>query len=533
MKAKVHLSKAVLQDMKEKHIDIELTKEILNNYNSGKYDSVTPIIAEKIPEIDGDRIIDVREEIEWSINREEAEKNIQDLGLELDLVPYGKQKGDDILFRSQGLGQIGVQLFPLTSYGILNGGSATSYIDGKKNKSFSEELFRICSEEFNTMTELSKGKAKGITPAFTQPDGTPGPSFIELKMRSLLIQALEYKEKYGIQHTEKKKAPVYPFFQMTSVHNNDQIAETYRTYRESPLLKPLMRETGIDITQAETGVQPLIAAFTHSDEGETKFIFTRAHGKENSVLPLPGGHGQNFSVLKEIYLDLYRQGKRFVYLGNVDNLGNTVSPKALALLALSGKQAGFDFSFRTPVDVKGGILVVDQNGRLNCADIGPAISKEEVFKAESSGKGILFNCATGLFNLKYLTTHIDRIIEELPMRISDQNKDAGKYSQAEQVTWEVLGILDDFLVFGVDKYKRFLAAKLLLESLMTSGIGIEDPEYPTSENPAEDLRSTAEKLHHGLQETLTTVYGMKREKGKWIPKTAAELRTSWGRTSWE
>lgn len=524
MKAKVHLSEAVLKDMKGKHIHVELTKEILNNYNSGKYDSVTPIVAEKIPEIDGDRIIDVRDEIEWSIKKGEAEKNLRSLGVEVDAKDYGELKGDDIHFTSRGLREIGVFLFPLTSYGILNGGSATSYIDSKKNKSFSEELFRICSEEFRTMAELSKGKAKGITPAFTHPDGTPGPSFIELKMRSLLIQALEYQLKRGDQASETKEPPVYPLFQMTSVYNNAQIAETYRTYRESPLLKPLMEEIKIDITQAETGIQPLIAAFTHSDEGETKFIFTRAYGKENTVLPLPGGHGQNFSVLKEIYQDLYRRGKRFVYLGNVDNLGNTVSPEALALLALSGKQAGFEFSFRTPVDVKGGILVVDQKGRLNCADIGPAISKEEVFKAESAGKGILFNCATGLFNLEYLTTHIDRIIEELPMRISDQNKDAGKYSQAEQVTWEVLGILDDFLVFGVDKYKRFLAAKLLLEGLMTSGIGLEDSEYPSSKNPSEDLRGTAEKLHKGLEDNLNSVYGMKRENGKWVPKSIEELK---------
>ena len=29
------------------------------------------------------------------------------------------------------------------------------------------------------------------------------------------------------------------------------------------------------------------------------------------------------------------------------------------------------------------------------------------------------------------------------MRFSDQNKDAGHYSQAEQVTWEVIALMED------------------------------------------------------------------------------------------
>ena len=55
-------------------------------------------------------------------------------------------------------------------------------------------------------------------------------------------------------------------------------------------------------------------------------------------------------------------------------------------MALSGREAGFEFSFKTPVDIKGGILIRDTRGRLNCGDIGPAISKEQVARAENAGK---------------------------------------------------------------------------------------------------------------------------------------------------
>jgi hypothetical protein len=161
---------------------------------------------------------------------------------------------------------------------------------------------------------------------------------------------------------------------------------------------------------------------------------------------------------------------------------------------------------------------------MNAADLGVAVGKDEVAEAERKGKKILFNCATGLFNLEYLVGALDHIIENLPMRFSDQDKDAGKYSQAEQVTWEIIGMLDYFVVFGVDKYDRFLAAKMLLDTLMTSGVKLDDPAYPTDEDPAADLRGTAKKLHAGLERKLTTVYGMRREGEQWVPKTVDELR---------
>ncbi len=91
-----------------------------------------------------------------------------------------------------------------------------------------------------------------------------------------------------------------------------------------------------------------------------------------------GGHGQNFSVLKNTYRKLLEAGKKFVYLGNVDNIGFNIDLAEIALMALTGSSAGFDFSLKTPVDVKGGILVEDESGKLNCGDIGAAVSKQHV-----------------------------------------------------------------------------------------------------------------------------------------------------------
>ncbi len=301
---------------------------------------------------------------------------------------------------------------------------------------------------------------------------------------------------------------------MTSYYNNDSIKEIYKLYENSPFLKDLIKSKNINICNVKTGIQPLLSAFTHSSKGKKKTLFL---DKTEALLPMPGGHGQCFITLKKIFIDMYKDGIRFISIGNVDNIGYTPDTVSLALLALSGKQAAFDFSYKTPVDIKGGILITDENNKLNCADIGVAIPAKTVTEAETMGKSILFNCATGLFNLEYLVNNIDEIISTLPMRISDQDKDAGLYSQAEQVTWEVISLLDDILIYAIDKYDRFLAAKTIMENLMTSGINLDDSLYPTSEDESKDLKGIAEKLHKGLEKKLKTIYGLELINGQWRP----------------
>ncbi len=111
---------------------------------------------------------------------------------------------------------------------------------------------------------------------------------------------------------------------------------------------------------------------------------------------MPAGHGQNFKILKDIYLQLYESGKRFVYIGNVDNMGYTINFKALAIMALTNCSSGFEFSFKSKTDFKGGVLAVNSENRLTCVDIGGGISSEIIQEFENKGNKLLFNCATGL-----------------------------------------------------------------------------------------------------------------------------------------
>ncbi|MEE8440727.1 MAG: UTP--glucose-1-phosphate uridylyltransferase, partial [Spirochaetia bacterium] len=440
------LSMEARREMESRNIDVELSLGILSRFNRGDFDHFEPIRVQDIPSVDGTTVVDFTAEPSLEVPESVAKDRLADLipdpllnriGTEL-----GKNRGGMLVFSRADLDSIGLMLMPRVAYGVLNGGSATSYADGKKNTAFSAGLVGLLQDQFDAMAEISHGHAKGLTPAFVQPDGGFGPSFLQLKMRGLLTLAMRSQvlfERLSPDSVGELPEPLLPFFEMTSIHTNEELRASYVEYRSDGVLADLIALTGLDPTNPVGAVQPMIAAYTHSSEGRPKRIFTRAYGQEHETLPLPGGHGQNFSVLAEVYRTLRSRGKRFVYLGNVDNLGYLPDPVEAAYLALSGKQAGFDFAFKTPVDVKGGILVRDQHGHLSCADIGPAISREEVAKAESAGKPILFNAATGLFDLDFLIPNLERIANELPMRFTDQVKDAGRYSQAEQVTWEVLG----------------------------------------------------------------------------------------------
>jgi len=141
-----------------------------------------------------------------------------------------------------------------------------------------------------------------------------------------------------------------------------------------------------------------------------------------------------------------------------------------------------------------------------------AIGIEEVLNLERVGDTILFNCATGLFDLDYFVPRLSELSAALPVRFSDQDKDAGMYSQAEQITWEITSLLPSFLAFVVEKNERFLAAKLLVETLLTSGIGLEGSALPKG------LASTATGLNMGLGKLLGSSYGLSLEAGRWVPR---------------
>ncbi len=508
---------ALLEDMAAKGVDVDLTLSILEDYNSGLHDSALPVKATGVPAIDGHTVVSLAGRsgvshspgesppLAYSVPPRRAREMLGRLGIHLPDSTEVEARAGETVFGLDALEEIGTALLGRTAFGVLNGGSATSYADLKRNLAFGQGVFDALEPWYRAIAPLCKDEPKGLTPAYLEPDGSPGASFLLLKMRARLMAAAAAKRR-----GEKVDDSFMPLFQMTSVSNDDRLTEAYDDYRRHPFIESLAGRLGMDGARWATGVQPMIAAYTHSSEGRPKRVFDRANGGHDSALALPGGHGQCFRVLAQTFRALRESGMRFAYLGNVDNIGYLPDPVELAVFALSGLPAAFDFSVRTPMDVKGGILVDSEGGGRTIADIGPAITFDEVQRLEAGGSPILFNCAIGLFDLDTLVPRLDEIGRGLPVRFTDQDKEAGRYSQAEQVTWEVAGMLPGFLAFAVDKYDRFVAAKLLAETLLTSGAAAGDPRIPA------DLADTSRRLNSALERKLAGPCGLERRSGRWV-----------------
>ncbi len=493
-----NLSPSLIAGMHEKNIDIPASLALLNRINAESTSSLQDIEIRGVPEVDEKTTITMGSSMEFKCDADLARHRLE--AMKISVPESARIDGKTASYPSAALEEIGIQLFPYTAWGVLNGGLATSYADLKKNLSLGQELFNSISDDFSRLEPLCRNKPKGITPAYINPDGSAGESFLLLKMRASLLCAQKYIRAYG-----NPERPILPFFEMTSDGTSEALAEEYKAYAKHPWIASLIRETGTNPCNPRSACQPLLSALTHSEEGNPRRFFSRAFGKENSPLALPGGHGQSFRVLADIYRGLLSEGYRFAYIGNVDNMGYYPSAKELAIMALSGAQGGFDFSFRTAIDVKGGIFVEDKNGKKTVADIGQGIAFSDIEALEKAGKKILFNCATGLFDLQALIPKLDWIAQSLPVRLSDQDKDSGRYSQAEQSTWEVIGLLDDIVGFAVKKTERFLAAKLLAETVLAS-----------SRNPVPaSMQRLARDLAQGLQAVLVGPCGLTVKEGRW------------------
>ncbi len=501
--------------MRRKGIDVALSLELLEGINSGRLGIDPPIKASSLPSQDDAAVLDSRAGNPLRVDRNALAERLGALGLPAVLARDAEGTEREAVLGVRALEDLGWALLPRTAYGVLTGGSATSYVDEKRNRAFDPELFERFRSDFDRLARIATGKPKGVAPAYLDASGEPGPSYLRLKQRALLLMAREALRRADgplsaadPRRTSEYGPPLRPFH-MPSVVNEAAVASHIKEAREDPLTAGLIRETGLDVSAFLAAAQPMVCAYTHSSEGFPRRVFDRAYGKEENALPLPGGHGQCFSVLADVFRALLAEGKRFAYLCNVDNLGALPSPLAVGALAASGRPAAFDFSRRTPMDAKGGVLVRTEDGRLTCGDIGAAIGAEELDAMETAGGAALFNCATGLFDLEWLVPRLGALSERLPLRLSDQDKDAGKYSQAERIAWEAIGLIDDPLIISVEKSERFLAAKTLMETVLMSRSGPAaaglEAAPPIPDTPR--WRAAA-PLGAGLSRLLAGAYGL-------------------------
>jgi len=104
--------------------------------------------------------------------------------------------------------------------------------------------------------------------------------------------------------------------------------------------------------------------------------------------------------------------------------------------------------------------------------------------------------------------------------VSDQDKEAGKYAQAEQTTWEILALMNNPQIIAVQKNRRFIAAKMLLETFFASPRGNILDQAPEVEI---EIKETSKNLRKGLEELLVHEFGLVQHNGRHRPQSLSEL----------
>ncbi|KAJ1919462.1 UTP-glucose-1-phosphate uridylyltransferase [Mycoemilia scoparia] len=127
----------------------------------------------------------------------------------------------------------------------------------------------------------------------------------------------------------------------------------------------------------------------------------------------PPGHGDLYeSFANSGLLDqLIAEGKEWIFVSNVDNLGATVDPVILNHMATSGAEFVMEVTDKTKADIKGGTLI-DYNGQIRLLEIAQ-VPKAHVDDFKRVKKFKIFNTNNLWISLKA----IKRLIEAKEMSL--------------------------------------------------------------------------------------------------------------------
>ncbi|XP_022085959.1 UTP--glucose-1-phosphate uridylyltransferase-like isoform X1 [Acanthaster planci] len=174
----------------------------------------------------------------------------------------------------------------------------------------------------------------------------------------------------------------------------------------------------------------------------------------------PPGHGDIYQSFydSELLESFLRQGKEYMFISNIDNLGATVDLKILNLL-VKQKQREFvmEVTDKTRADIKGGTLIQYEN-KLRLLEIAQ-VPKEHVDEFKSVSKFKIFNTN----NLWVKLSSIKRLIEEkmLDMEVIVNNKsleNGTNVIQLETAVGAAMKCFDGALGVNVPR-SRFLPVK--------------------------------------------------------------------------
>ncbi|KAJ8901751.1 hypothetical protein NDN08_003957 [Rhodosorus marinus] len=177
----------------------------------------------------------------------------------------------------------------------------------------------------------------------------------------------------------------------------------------------------------------------------------------------PPGHGDVFAALMNSGLidTLIAQGKEYVFVSNVDNLGATVDANILSLLIQEKVDYCMELTDKTRADIKGGTLI-SYDGKVKLLEVAQVPSKYlDEFKSVKKFK--VFNTNNIWVNLKSLKNRF----ESLELDIIPNPKTVGgkKVLQLETAIGAAMSFFENPIGVNVPR-SRFLPVKTTSDLLL-------------------------------------------------------------------
>jgi len=217
--------------------------------------------------------------------------------------------------------------------------------------------------------------------------------------------------------------------------------------------------------------------------------------RKDSLLPLsvkkygvrssyPPGHGDFYqSIAKTGILDtLIKQGKKYMFIANADNLGASIDLKILAKMKQTGSPFIMEVTDKTRADVKGGTLVKTDHHDLRLLEIAQ-VPKDYVEEFKSVKKFKIFNTNNIWVNLLELKEKIESNRLKLDVIVNKKFIDHLPVIQLETAIGSGINFFEGSLAVKVPRI-RFVPIKktddlLLVQSnlfIIDKGVLVKNPE---------------------------------------------------------
>jgi UTP--glucose-1-phosphate uridylyltransferase len=176
----------------------------------------------------------------------------------------------------------------------------------------------------------------------------------------------------------------------------------------------------------------------------------------------PPGHGDVFTALNTsgMLKQLLKNGIRYAFIHNLDNLGARLEESLLGYFAEHGFSFMMEVAEKTPADIKGGHLARHHNGRLLLREAAQC-PREEIAAFEDINRYGFFNTNNIWINLKSLkalfekeqTIRLPMIIN--PKTVDPRNPDSAPVFQIETAMGAAISLFDDTTAVRVPRSRFF------------------------------------------------------------------------------